>query len=181
MNWQGMTENYAGATTILEGIRKFSTGEVIYDKEGTGNFDADIALIVVGETPYAEFFGDIGGVMNKYQLTLTEAHQTLIDAYTTKGIKTVVIFISGRPLVVTKQLEQVDAFVAAWFPGSEGDGIAEVLFGSYDFKGKLPHSWPTSEEDYKGKYGPNFWDNSVKPLFPLGLGLRYNESDKKLN
>ena len=181
VNWQGMTENYAGATTILEGIRKFSTGEVIYDKEGTGNFDADIALIVVGETPYAEFFGDIGGVMNKYQLTLTEAQQTLIDAYTTKGIKTVVIFISGRPLVVTKQLEQVDAFVAAWFPGSEGDGIAEVLFGSYDFKGKLPHSWPTSEEDYKGKYGPNFWDNSVKPLFPLGLGLRYNESDKKLN
>lgn len=179
VNWQGMTENYAGATTILEGIRKFSKGEVVYNKDGSGNDDADIAVIVVGETPYAEFFGDIGGVMNKYQLTLTEAHQTLIDTYASKGIKTVVVFISGRPLVVTKQLEQVDAFVAAWFPGSEGDGIAEVLFGEYDFKGKLPHSWPKSEEDYQGKYGPNFWDGSIEPLFPIGFGLRYNESGKK--
>ncbi|HPW63893.1 MAG TPA: glycoside hydrolase family 3 N-terminal domain-containing protein [Cyclobacteriaceae bacterium] len=179
VNWQGMTENYAGATTILEGIRKFSKGEVVYNKDGSGNDDADIAVIVVGETPYAEFFGDIGGVMNKYQLTLTEAHQTLIDTYAWKGIKTVVVFISGRPLVVTKQLEQVDAFVAAWFPGSEGVGIAEVLFGEYDFKGKLPHSWPKSEEDYQGKYGPNFWDGSIEPLFPIGFGLRYNESGKK--
>jgi len=179
VNWQGMTENYAGATTILEGIRKFSKGEVVYNKDGSGNDDADIAVIVVGETPYAEFFGDIGGVMNKYQLTLTEAHQTLIDTYSAKGIKTVVVLISGRPLVVTKQLEQVDAFVAAWFPGSEGVGIAEVLFGEYDFKGKLPHSWPKSEEDYQGKYGPNFWDGSIEPLFPIGFGLRYNESGKK--
>jgi len=179
VNWQGMTENYAGATTILDGIRKFSTGEVIYDKEGTGNVDADIAVIVVGETPYAEFMGDIGGAMNIYQLTLTEAHQTLIDTYAAKGIKTVVVLISGRPLVVTKQLEQVDAFVAAWFPGSEGDGIAEVLFGAYNFTGKLPHSWPKSEEDYQGKYGPNFWDGSLEPVFPIGFGLRYNESGKK--
>jgi beta-glucosidase len=179
VNWQGMTENYSGATTILDGIRKFSTGEVIYDKDGTGNHDADIALIVVGETPYAEFFGDVGGVMNKYQLTLTEAHQTLIDVYAAKGIKTVVVLISGRPLVITKQLEQVDAFVAAWLPGSEGDGIAEVLFGAYNFTGKLPHSWPKSEEDYQGKYGPNFWDRSIEPLFPIGFGLQYNESGKK--
>jgi beta-glucosidase len=179
VNWQGMTENYAGATTILEGIRKFSTGEVVYDKYGTGNDDADIALIVVGETPYAEFFGDIGGVMNKYQLTLTEAHQTLVDTYAAKGIKTAVVLISGRPLVITKQLEQVDAFVAAWLPGSEGDGIAEVLFGAYNFTGKLPHSWPKSEEDYQGKYGPNFWDRSIEPLFPIGFGLQYNESGKK--
>lgn len=179
VNWQGMTENYEGATTILEGIKKIATGEVAYDKDGTGNHDADIAVIVVGETPYAEFFGDIGGVMNKYQLMLTEAHQALIDIYAAKGIKTVVVLISGRPLVVTKQLDQVNSFVAAWLPGSEGDGIAEVLFGAYDFKGKLPHSWPTSEDDYKGKYGPNFWDSSIEPLFPFGFGLRYNESGKK--
>ncbi len=179
VNWQGMTENYAGATTILDGIRKFSTGVVVYDKEGTGNLDADIALIIVGETPYAEFFGDIGGVMNAYQHTLTEAHQQYINTYAQKGIQVVVVLISGRPLVITKQIEQVDAFVAAWFPGSEGDGIAEVLFGEYDFKGKLPHSWPKSEVDYQGKYGPNFWDGSIEPLFPIGFGLRYNESGKK--
>ena len=174
VNWQGMTENYAGATTIMEGFRKFSLQEVLYDADGSANHDkVDVAVIVVGETPYAEFMGDIGGVMNKYQHTLTQEHQKLIDSYTAKGIKTVVVLISGRPLVVTKQLEQADAFVAAWFPGSEGDGIGEVLFGDYDFKGKLPHSWPKSEEDYQGKYGPNFWDASIEPLFPLGFGLFY--------
>jgi beta-glucosidase len=176
VNWQGMTENYAGATTILEGIRRFSSHEVLHDQDGSSNYnDVDVAVIIVGETPYAEFMGDIGGVMNKYQHTLTPEHQRLIDIYATKGIKTVVVLISGRPLVVTKQLEQADAFVAAWFPGSEGDGLAEVLFGDYDFKGRLPHSWPKSEEDYQGKYGPNFWDGSIEPLFPLGFGLRYNK------
>ncbi len=177
VNWQGTTENYKGATTILEGIKKFSTEEVLYDKEGSATYDnVDVAIIVVGETPYAEFFGDIGGEMNKYQLTLSEAHQKYINAYTEKGIKIVVVLISGRPLVVTQQIEQSDAFIAAWLPGSEGDGIAEVLFGKHDFKGKLPHSWPKSEEDYNGKYGPNFWDGSVEPLFPLGFGLNYNGS-----
>jgi beta-glucosidase len=174
VNWQGTTENYKGATTILEGIRKFSTQEVLYDPDGTANIEnAEVAVIVVGETPYAEFFGDIGGEMNKYQHTLSDVHQQYIKKYRERGIKTVVVLISGRPLVVTKQIEQSDAFVAAWLPGSEGDGIAQVLFGDSDFKGRLPHSWPKSEEDYQGKYGPNFWDSTIKPLFPLGFGLRY--------
>ena len=76
--------------------------------------------------------------------------------------------------MVTEEIELSDAFVVAWLPGSEGDGVAEVLFGDYDFKGKLPHSWPRSLEDFNGKYGPNFWDNSIKPLYPLGYGLQYN-------
>jgi beta-glucosidase len=177
VNWQGTTQNYKGATSILEGIRKFSTQEVIYDHDGSANPDnVDVAVIVVGETPYAEFFGDIGGEMNKYQLTLSDTHQKYINTYVEKGIKVVIVLISGRPLVVTKQIEQSNAFVAAWLPGSEGDGIAEVLFGEYDFKGKLPHSWPNSEEDYNGKYGPNFWERGIEPLFPLGYGLNYNNS-----
>lgn len=89
------------------------------------------------------------------------------------GVKTVVVLISGRPLVVTDEIEKSDAFVAAWLPGSEGDGVAEVLFGDYDFKGKLPHSWPKSEEDFETKYGPNFWDQSITPLYELGYGLNY--------
>jgi beta-glucosidase len=179
VNWQGTNQNYKGATTILEGIRKFAAHEVRFDPDGTGNLeDVDVALIVVGENPYAEFFGDIGGEMNLFQLTLTEKHQNYITSYAGKGIKTVVLLISGRPLVVTKQIKQSDAFVAAWLPGSEGDGIAEVLFGQYDFKGKLPHSWPKSEEDFTGKYGPNFWDKSIKPLFPLGFGLTYYKTLK---
>jgi len=177
VNWQGTTENYKGATSIFEGIKKFSIGEVVYDPNGSTNDDhVDVAVIIVGETPYAEFFGDIGGEMNKYQLTLSDAHQKYINTYVEKGIKVVVVLISGRPLVVTKQIEQSDAFIAAWLPGSEGDGIAEVLFGDYDFKGKLPHSWPKSAEDYDGKYGPNFWDSAIEPLFPIGYGLNYKKT-----
>ncbi|PWL39180.1 glycosyl hydrolase family 3 [Flagellimonas aquimarina] len=173
INWQGSTENYAGATTILKGIEKIAGGNVVYDADATGNHgDADVAIVVVGETPYAESFGDIGGEIDAYEITLTEAHQNYISNYVNKGVKTVVLLISGRPLVTTKQIEQSDAFVAAWLPGSEGDGIAEVLFGNYSFKGKLPHSWPKSEEDYNGKYGPNFWDDSITPLFSYGFGLR---------
>ncbi len=173
VDWQGKTENYNGATSILEGIKKISQGEIIYDKNGSGEFEADVAVIVVGETPYAEFFGDIGHEDSTYEHTLTEEHQRYIDTYTKKGIKVVVILISGRPLVTTSQIEQSDAFIAAWLPGSEGEGIAEVLFGDFDFKGKLPHSWPKSVEDYQGKYGPNFWDNSLEPLFPIAYGLTY--------
>lgn len=177
VNWQGTKENYQGATTILEGIRKFSNHEVKFDPDGQAEVeDVDVAVVVVGEEPYAEFFGDIGGEMNLFQLTLSETHQQYINTYTEKGINTVVVLVSGRPLVVTNQIEESDAFVAAWLPGSEGDGVAEVLFGLFDFKGKLPHTWPKSVEDFKGKYGPNFWDDSIEPLFPFGYGLNYQKS-----
>jgi beta-glucosidase len=174
INWQGTKENYKGATTILEGIKKHSKGDVVYDKDATQNhFDADIAIIIVGETPYAEFFGDIGHESNTRKLTLTEEHQKYIKTYADKGVKTIVVLVSGRPLVVTNQIEKSDAFIAAWLLGSEGDGVAEVLFGDFNFSGKLPHSWPALLEDYKGKYGPNFWNNSLQPLYPFGFGLKY--------
>jgi beta-glucosidase len=176
INWQGMEENYSGATTILEGIKSIAKGSVVYDKEATGkHFDADIAIIVIGETPYAEMFGDIREGAGERKLTLSKTHQEYISTYTKKGVETVVVLISGRPLVTTDQINQSDAFVAAWLPGSEGDGIAEVLFGDYNFKGKLPHSWPKSVEDFKGKYGVNFWDTSINPLYDFGYGLNYTE------
>lgn len=170
--WQGVQRNYNGATSILEGIKKTASGQVIYDQSGNGeHFDADTAIIVVGETPYAEFFGDINGETN-YELELSKKHQEYISNYEGKVSNIIVILVSGRPLVVSKQIEQSDAFIAAWLPGSEGDGVAEVLFGEYNFKGKLPHSWPKSKKDFK-TYGPNFWDKSVTPLFEYGYGLQY--------
>jgi beta-glucosidase len=172
MRWQGVKESYAGATTILDGVKKVTSGEVIYDQDATGNhIDADVVIIVVGETPYAEFMGDIGDDESPYQLTLSKAHQEYITNYAGKEPQVVVVLISGRPMVVNTQISQSDAFIAAWLPGSEGDGIAEVLFGDYNFTGKLPHSWPKSVNDFKGKYGPNFWDNSIEPLYEYGYGL----------
>ena len=174
LSWQGTAKNYKGATTILEGIQMKSNGKVVYDKDASAkHFDADIAIVVVGETPYAEFFGDIGHESNTRKLVLTEEHQKYINTYAKQGIKTIVILISGRPLVVTKQIKQSNAFIAAWLPGSEGHGIAEVLFGDFNFSGKLPHSWPKSINDFDQKYGPNFWDTSIKPLYPIGYGLTY--------
>jgi len=172
--WQGVGYNYKGATTILEGIKSKAKGEVIYDPEATGNHTgADVAIIVVGETPYAEALGDIGDGKGQYNLGLSEIHKNYIKAYANKGIKVIVILVSGRPLVVTYEINESDAFIGAWLPGSEGDGIAEVLFGEYNFTGKLPHSWPKSKKDFKEKYGPNFWDDSIVPLYELGFGLSY--------
>ncbi len=172
--WQGVQENYSGATTILEGIKAKAKGEVIYDINANENHtDADVVIIVVGETPYAEFMGDVGEGRGALKLTLSSKHQKYIDTYKSNNAKIITILVSGRPLVTTKQINQSDAFIAAWLPGSEGDGIAEVLFGEYNFTGKLPHSWPKSVDCFKGKFGPNFWDKSIKPLFEFGFGLRY--------
>ncbi len=172
LRWQGVQKSYKGSTTLLQGIQNTAKGTVLYDEKATEKHsDADVAIVVVGETPYAEFFGDIGDGSGTYQLTLTEEHQNYIDTYKKLGVKVVTVLISGRPLVVTEEISKSDAFVAAWLPGSEGDGLADVLFGSSDFTGKLPHSWPKSVEDFAGKYGPNFWDTSIQPLYPLGYGL----------
>jgi beta-glucosidase len=174
VNWQGTKENYKGATTILDGIKKISKGEVVYDEDATKNqFDSDVAIIVIGELPYAEFFGDIDHESNQLKLTLTEAHQKYIKIYQEKGVKIVTVLVSGRPLVVASEIEKSDAFLAAWLLGSEGLGVAEVLFGDFNFSGKLPHSWPKGVKDYQSKYGPNFWDNTKEPLFKLGYGLKY--------
>lgn len=178
--WQGVNENYKGATTILDGIIDLAEGEVVYDERGIGTHtDADIAIVVVGEMPYAEFFGDIGDGKGLHKLTLNNKHQEYINNYYNKGPKIVVVLVSGRPLVTTKQINQSDAFIAAWLPGSEGDGIAEVLFGDYNFTGKLPHSWPKSIDDYSGKYGPNYWDINYSPLFEYGFGLQYPDDYTK--
>ncbi len=180
IDWQGTDRNYAGATTLLEGILEKAEGEVVHDPEGTGRHpDADVAIIVVGEPPYAEFFGDIGHESNTLELALSAEHRNAIDSYKKQGVKVVVVLISGRPLLVADEIEKSDAFIAAWLPGSEGDGIAQVLFGEYDFKGKLPHSWPRSQDDLNGKYGPNFWEPGLEPLFPYGFGLQYASSGEE--
>ncbi len=106
----------------------------------------DVALVVVGENPYAEWFGDIQQLEYQYG---DKRDLALIKQLKQQGIPVVTVFLTGRPLWTNKELNASDAFVVAWLPGSEGQGVADVLFADtegkarYDFQGKLSFSWPT--------------------------------------
>ncbi len=171
--WQGAHDDrfgnparpIEGATSILEGIRRAVGDEnVIYADDGEIADGGDVAIVVVGEEPYAEGYGDRAAA----DLVLTEEQRQVIRGYHDKGVKVVTVLISGRPLLVNEELENSAAFVAAWLPGSEGDGVAEVLFGDYPFSGRLGFSWPRSADQIPINVG----DAEYDPLFPYGFGLR---------
>jgi beta-glucosidase len=120
-------------------------------------------VVVVGETPYAEFLGD------RADLGLATEDLQAIARVKQAGIPVVVVLISGRPMVLGEALTMADALVAAWLPGSEGQGVADVLFGDARPTGKLPFSWPRSMEQIPVNVG----DAGYDPLFPYGFGLSY--------
>jgi beta-glucosidase len=155
-----------GATSILEGIRQV-VGEAQVVDAGIDGFSdaADVAIVVIGETPYSEGVGD----RKAEDLVLEPAQRQLVARYHAAGKQVVTVLVSGRPLLVGREIEQSNAFVAAWLPGSEGRGIAEVLFGDYRFTGKLGFSWPRSA----GQVPINVGDAEYDPLFPYGFGLAY--------
>ncbi|KAH1033708.1 hypothetical protein J1N35_045882 [Gossypium stocksii] len=168
--WFGGSGRITIGTTILDAIRE-SAGdktEVIYDEYPSTNTLAgqySFAIVVVGEPPYAETLGD-----NK-ELVIPFNGSDIISSIADK-IPTLAILISGRPLVLEPQvLEKVDAFIAAWLPGTEGRGITDVVFGDFDFEGRLPMTWFRSSDQLPMNPGQNSYD----PLFPLGFGLTYNK------
>ena len=122
-----------------------------------------VGVVVVGETPYAEMTGD------RTDLTLSLEDQDAIAAVKKAGIPVVVVLLSGRPMILGEALPQADAFVAAWLPGSEGKGVADVLFGDYKPTGKLSFTWPRS----MAQLPINVGDTNYDPLFPYGFGLTY--------
>ncbi|MFT4938319.1 MAG: beta-glucosidase [Paraglaciecola sp.] len=157
-----------GATSILDGIKNVIGEANVIDAGINGMSDlADVAIVVVGETPYAEGFGDRPAA----ELVLSAENQALIKAYHDGGKKVITLLISGRPLLVNEQIEQSAAFVAAWLPGSEAQGIAEVLFGDYNFKGKLGFSWPGDVS----QIGIQQDEPNYAPRYPYGFGLRYSQ------
>jgi beta-glucosidase len=136
-----------------------------------------VGVVVVGETPYAEGYGDIGGPecgfctpaqLEEKSLSLLPADKAVIDKVCAAIETCVVLIVSGRPQVVTDQLGEIDALVASWLPGSEGSGVADVLFGRRQFTGRLPMTWPRSEDQVPINIG----DDDYDPLFPYGWGLR---------
>jgi beta-glucosidase len=153
-----------GATSIIDGIRNVIGSEKVIDPGPSGFSDeADIVIIVVGETPYAEGAGDKAAK----DLVLTVEQRELVTTYSDAGKEVVTVLISGRPLLVNRQIDQSTAFVAAWLPGSEGEGVAEVLFGDYGFRGKLGFSWPRNAAQIPIHVG----DADYDPLYEYGYGL----------
>ncbi|WP_260681660.1 glycoside hydrolase family 3 protein [Aliiglaciecola sp. M165] len=161
IHWQGQTESYLGATTILDGISAVAN-QVEYAQNGCyEGMEAQKAVVVVGEKPYAEGVGDTD------KLYLTDEHKALIAGCKALNKKVVVVLISGRVLLIKDDLELSDAFVAAWLPGSEGAGVADFLFAADGFKpvGKSPFSWPEKYEDIPIEA------DAEHALFKFGYGL----------
>jgi beta-glucosidase len=171
IDWQGDQRNDLQGTTILEGIRQLvgPSTQVLYDSWGhypSFSGKAQLGIAIVGEMPYAEGLGD------RADLTLYPQDVGIINTLRQQVDKLVVVILSGRPLVITDQYKIADAWVAAWLPGSEGAGVADVLFGDYPFTGKLPYSWPRSNAQMPiNIYNATGKTGCDAPLFPYGYGL----------
>jgi len=177
LEWQGRVGNDNEGTTIFSGIKAAVESETRVEFNRDGDFSefkdadgnpliADVGILVLAEQPYAEGVGDSA------DLSLTDTEIQLLADMQDQSRTVIVILISGRPRVITGQLPLADAWVAAWLPGTEGGGIADVLFGDYPFTGKLSYSWPRSNEqlpiNVNNSAGKTGCDG---PLFPFGYGL----------
>ena len=183
LTWQGGSTNKIPGTTILEGIRQAaSRGSVTFSVDASAPIRRmQLGVVVVGETPYSEGFGDVGGPRWAYDpgdageprpvkdMLISAEDRAAIDKVCAATVKCVVVIVSGRPLIIDpEQLREMDALVEAWLPGSEGAGVADTLFGDRPFTGKLPVTWPRTLDQEPINVG----DADYDPLYPFGYGLR---------
>lgn len=178
LTWQGSgtrREDFPNADSIWDGFRQQverAGGRAELAADGAYTTRPDVAVVVFGEEPYAEFQGDLPNLMFKAGKS---GDLELIRKLKADGIPVVAVFLSGRPLWMNRELNAADAFVAAWLPGSEGAGVADVLLRDrhgklqHDFRGTLSFSWPRRADQYANNAG----QPGYNPLFPLGHGLRY--------
>ena len=166
ITWQGQSgEITTGGTTVLNAIQAAVSRQtqVTFTEDGAGVEDADLCVVVIGEKPYAEMMGDTA------DLSLSDEDMKTIEKVKEAGVPMVVVLFSGRPMLIHEALDKSDAFIAAWLPGTEGQGVADVLFGDYNPTGKLSFSWPRS----MAQIPINAGDKDYDPLFPFGFGLNY--------
>jgi beta-glucosidase len=167
VDWQGKRGDVTtGGTTILKALRD-AVGKdttITSSKDGSGAAGADFAVIVIGEEPYAEMKGD------REDLAISKDDAAAVANAKAAGVPVVAVVLSGRPLVLGQVAVLADAIVAAWLPGTEGHGVADVLLGGFPPTGKLSFTWPRSMEQVpRGHGNPAVQD----PMFPLGFGLAY--------
>lgn len=168
IEWQGKSGPITEGTTILQALEATAGAntDVRFNKFGEFESRAEVGIAVVGELPYAEGRGD------RAELTLSEADISVIARLRENSQTLIVILITGRPLILGEALELADAVVVAWLPGTEGQGVADVLFGAVPFTGKLPFRWPVSMEQIP------LGASDDPPLFPLGYGLSSADIDR---
>ena len=180
IEWQGSTASLTPGTTILEGLEAgFGAGTTVrHDPrgrflDGDGQpLRAEVGIAVVAEPPYAEWFGDSA------DLALPVRDRALVETLRAQVDTLIVVVLSGRPVVLDRILEVADAVVAAWLPGSEGDGVSDVLFGVRDFNGTLPYTWPRTAEQLPFDLDALATDGPDAPLFARGYGLRTADTDR---
>ena len=182
ITWQGTNttnDEFPGGTSIYQGIKRqveAAGGSVTLSENGEFTDKPDVAIVVFGEEPYAEGVGDRDTLI--YQPD-SKRDLALLKSLKAQGIPVVAVFISGRPMWVNPELNQSDAFVAAWLPGTEGAGIADVILRDannqvqYDFTGRLSFSWPSHPTHIV-----NLGDDDYAPLLPYGFGLSYGDVNK---
>ncbi|CAI0384760.1 unnamed protein product [Linum tenue] len=174
IQWQGQSGNNATVgTTIMDAIMNTvdkQSSQVVYQENPDTKYlqseGFSYAIVVVGELPYAETEG------NNMNLTIPEPGPTMIKNVC-RAVKCVVVVVSGRPVVIEPYLKWIDGLVAAWLPGTEGQGVADVLFGNYGFSGKLSRTWFRSVDQLPMNVGDEHYD----PLFPFGFGLTTEPTD----
>jgi beta-glucosidase len=177
LTWQGTgvtPADFPNAQSIWDGLREqveAAGGQAELAVDGRFTQKPDVAVVVFGEEPYAEFQGDLRTLAYRAG---REDDLNLLKSLRAQGIPTIAVFLSGRPLWVNREINASDAFVAAWLPGSEGGGVADVLLRGrdgkvqHDFTGTLPYSWPKTAVQTV-----NIGDAEYAPLFPYGYGLSY--------
>ena len=187
LTWQGGSTNVIPGDTILDGIED-ANADVTYSEDASAPVPhGAVGVVVVGETPYAEGFGDVGGPLWAYDpgdngvprpaktMLLSDADRAAVRTVCAATAKCVVLVVSGRPMIIEPALlSKIDAVVASWLPGSEGAGVADVLFGRRGFTGKLSVTWPRSVAQEPINVGDRHYD----PLYPYGWGLRTRPSTR---
>ena len=165
IHWQGGSGDITPGTTILDAFKSAvsDSSNIRYSKDADNLLGSDIIVVAIGEEPYTEGVGD------RDSLLLSKKDRELLEKVKRAKIPYVIILISGRPMIINKELDSSHAFIAAWLPGTEGEGISDVLFGDFDFTGKLSMTWPKSMKQIPINYG----DSSYDPLFKFGFGLSY--------